>query len=79
MNQQRNLEEKNKTLNCEKELLGAGKELMLTHPYPKKPMKKIKVVIILCNHQADSPLHVYQSILLPQEWRDVAHDTEYPY
>ena len=33
---------------------------MLTHTYPHKPLRKIKVII--CNDQADSPLYV---------WRDV--------
>ena len=29
---------------------------MLTHTYPHKPLRMIKVTI--CNHQADSPLYV---------------------
>ena len=33
---------------------------MLTHTYPHKPQKKIKVTI--CNHQADSPLYVWPDV-----------------
>ena len=35
-----------------KETLGVGKEIMLTHAYPHKPMRKIKVATY--NHQADA-------------------------
>ena len=35
---------------------GGYKVSMLTHTYPHKPMRKIKVTI--CNHQTDSPLYV---------------------
>ena len=33
---------------------------MLTHTYPHKPLRKIKVTI--CNHQADSPLYVWPDV-----------------
>ena len=40
---------------------GGDKVSMLTHTYPHKPIRKIKVTV--CNHQADSPLYV-----LPDVW-----------
>ena len=33
---------------------------MSTHTYPHKPLMKIKVTI--CNHQADSPFHVWPDV-----------------
>ena len=36
---------------------------MLTHTYPHKPLKEINVAS--CNHQADSPLYVWMSLLRP--------------
>ena len=32
----------------------------VTHTYPHKPLRKIKVTI--CNHQADSPLYVWPDV-----------------
>ena len=53
---------------------------MLTHTYPHKPLRKIKVTI--CNHQADSPLYVSSDVWFG-DWRFrkrmVIHDTECPY
>ena len=40
--------------------LGGDKVSMLTHTYPHKPPRKITVTI--CNHQADSPLHVWPDV-----------------
>ena len=40
--------------------LGDDKVSMLTHTYAHKPPMKIKVTI--CNHQADSPLHVWPDV-----------------
>ena len=40
--------------------LGGDKGSMLTHIYPHKPPKKNKVII--CNHQADSPLYVWPDV-----------------
>ena len=37
--------------------LRGDKMSVLTHTYPYKPLRKIKVTI--CNHQADSPLYVW--------------------
>ena len=39
---------------------GADKVSMLTHTYPHKPLRKIKVTIF--NHQADSPLYVWPDV-----------------
>ena len=33
---------------------------VLTHTYPHKPLRKIKVTI--CNHQADKPLYVWPDV-----------------
>ena len=59
--------------------LGDDKMSMLTHTYPHKPLRNIKMTI--CNHQTDSPLHVW-----PHVWSGdlqvyksmVIHDTECP-
>ena len=40
--------------------LGTDKVSILAHTYPHKPLKKIKMTI--CNHQADSPLHVWPDV-----------------
>ena len=40
--------------------LGGDKVSMLTHTYPHKPLRKIKVII--CNHQADSPFYVWSDV-----------------
>ena len=40
--------------------LGGDKVSMLTHTYPHKPLRMIKVTI--CNHQADSPLYVKPNV-----------------
>ena len=40
--------------------LGGDKVSMLTHTYPHKPLRKIKVT--MCNHQADSPLYVLPDV-----------------
>ena len=34
---------------------------MLTHAYPQKPLRKIKVTV--CNHHDDSPLYVWPVVL----------------
>ena len=39
---------------------GNNKVSMLTHTYPHKPLRKIKVVI--CNHQADNPLYMWPDV-----------------
>ena len=39
---------------------GGGKVSMLTHTYPYKPLKKIKVTI--CNQQADRQLYVWPDV-----------------
>ena len=39
---------------------GMIKVSMLTHTYPHKPLRKIKVTI--CNHQADSQLDVWTDV-----------------
>ena len=36
--------------------LGSYKVSMLTHTYPHKPL--MKIIVIICNQQADSPLYV---------------------
>ena len=40
--------------------LGGDKVSMLTHTYPYKPLRKIKVTI--CNRQTDSPLYVWPDV-----------------
>ena len=40
--------------------LRGDKVSMLTHTYPHKPLRKIKVTI--CNHQADDPLYVWPNV-----------------
>ena len=40
--------------------LGGDKVSTLAHTYPHKPLRKIKVII--CNHQAGSPLYVWSGV-----------------
>ena len=35
-------------------------KVMLTHRYPDKPLKNIKIVI--CNHQVDRPLYLWPDV-----------------
>ena len=61
-------------------LLGGNKVSMLTHTYPHKSLRKIKVTI--CNHQADNSLYVRPNIWsgdLQVLKSMVIHDTECPY
>ena len=59
--------------------LGGDKVSMLKHTYPHKPLGKI--IVTICNHQADSPLYVS-----PDVWSEdlqvyksmVIRDTECP-
>ena len=53
---------------------------VLTHTYPHKLLRKIKVTI--CNHQVDSPLYVWPDVWSgDMQFRKsmVTHDTECPY
>ena len=57
---------------------GGDKVSMLTHTYPHKPLRKIKMTI--CNHQVDSPLHVWSDLVICKFGKNmVIHDTECPY
>ena len=49
-----------KSLNLHLWTLGGDKVSMLTHTYPHKPLRKIKVT--MCNHQADSQLYVWPDV-----------------
>ena len=40
--------------------LGGDRVSILTHTFPHKPLRNIKVAI--CNHQADSPLFVWPDV-----------------
>ena len=54
---------------------------MLTHTYPHKPPKNIKVTI--CYHQVDSPIYLWPDVcfgdLQAKKKTVVIHDTECPY
>ena len=60
--------------------LRGDKVSVLTHIYPHKPLRKIKVTT--CNHQADSPLYVcvMSDLVICKFWKSmVIHDTECRY